>query len=220
MNLSNKTSLKSPSNLDANAMWKIPYGMYLVTAQDGRRDNGCIVNTVSQVTESPLQISIAINKSNLTHDMIHTTRLLAISILTESTPFSLFEHFGFVSGRDKDKFNKSNMLDNAFTRTTGGLYRLLKYTNAVIVAKVVSSIDCGTHSIFIAEVILAEIINNEVSCSYEYYLTNIKPKPEQTQKGHVSYICKICGYVYNGENLPDDFICPWCKHGVADFEQQ
>jgi len=200
-------------NIDGNALWKIPYGLFLVTAKDGEKDNGCIVNTFSQDTFSPLQVSVIINKENYTHDMIQKTGLFAISVLTESTPFSLFKEYGFSTGREVNKF------DNVSNRTKHGLPVVLDHANSTFEGKVVSSFDCNTHTIFLAEVTEAVVVSNEKSCTYDYYLKNIKPAPDATPKNQKGFVCKICGYVYEGEILPDDYICPLCKHGAIDFEE-
>ena len=210
-----------PKGIDVGSMWKIPYGLYLVSAKDGEKDNGCIVNTVAQVTVSPLQIAVSISKDNLTHDMIANTGKLAISVLTKDAPFSLFKHFGLTSGRDADKFK--DMADSpwkdAFVRLENGLYGLNNFANAVMSAEVVSKTDCGSHTMFIAEITQALDVSDNTSCSYDYYLNSIKPKPQPPKEGQVGHICIICGYIYEGSELPADFICPLCKHGVADFER-
>ncbi|MCL2415468.1 MAG: flavin reductase [Defluviitaleaceae bacterium] len=208
---------KSTAVVDVDAMWKIPYGLFLVTARDesSGKENGCIVNTVSQITVSPLQITVFINKDNLTHDMVMKTGKMAVSVLTQSTPFAVFEHFGLVSGRDKEKIFD----DENFVRMENGLYAMTKYANAVMTAEVVSVTDCGTHSIFMAEITESKVLNDKPSCTYEYYFQNIKPKPQKSQGNQAGYVCKICGYIHYGESLPADFICPLCKHGVADFEK-
>ena len=207
-----------PSGVDMDTMWRIPYGLYLVSARDGERDNGCIVNTVAQVTVSPLQIAVSISKDSLTHDMVAKTGCLAVSVLSNSAPFAIFEHFGLKSGRAQNKFeDMAHLWSSSFARADNGLYVLTNHANAIITAKVVTATDCVTHTIFIAEIDQAQILNDEPSCSYEYYLESIKPKPQPPKEGQTGYICKICGYIYEGEDLPSDFICPLCKHGVADF---
>jgi len=214
-----KTFPKKPKAVSTE---KIPYGMYLVSAKDGDKDNACIVNTVSQVTVSPLQISVTINKENLTHDMIKKTGELAVCVLTQSAPFGIFEHFGFASGKKTDKFADINhSWANALGRAQNGLYVLTDYANAVMLGKVVSSADCGSHTVFIAQIAQSDAISDEASCSYQYYLERIKPKPQivaAADKKKSAYVCKICGYVHEGD-LPDDFVCPLCKHGAADFEK-
>ena len=202
--------------IDFTAMFKISYGLFVLTARDEGRDNGCIINTASQMTESPLLISVTVNKANLTGEMILKSGELALSVLSVSAPFSIFERFGFHSGRDVDKFDGA-----AFdVRTASGIRYLPEHTNCVIAAKVVQSHDFGSHTLFIAEVTQAVILSGEPSATYQYYFDHIKPKPQKpsvsdTKKG---FICKICGFIYEGDTLPDDYICPLCKHGAKDFE--
>ncbi|MBE7031815.1 MAG: flavin reductase [Ruminococcaceae bacterium] len=196
--------------MNNDSMFKISYGLFVITAK-AEKDNGCIINTVQQVTQEPLKITVAVNKDNYTHDMIKESGIFNVSVLTESVPFDVFERFGFVSGRDKDKFEDFSDV----ARTENGLLYLTKYSNAVISGKVIAEIDCGTHTIFVADVAEALKLSDEKSVTYQYYFDNIKPKPAQKKKG---YVCKICGYVYEGDELPEDFICPWCKHPASDFE--
>ena len=201
---------------------KIPYGLYLLSAKEGDKDCGCIINTVSQVSNTPVRFSAAVNKENYTHDVIMRTKEMAVSVLTESMPFSIIEAFGFVSGRDVDKFAKfeeSGKKDGIY-RTKNGLPYLTKYTNAMLAGKVVSTTDCGSHTIFVAELSENAVISSEASVTYKYYHEHIKPMPAKTQESQGGYICKICGYVYEGETLPEDFICPLCKHGTDDFEKR
>lgn len=198
-------------NINNESMFALSYGLFVITAKTDK-DNGCIINTVQQVTQNPLKISVTVNKNNYTHDMIVKSKEFNVSVLTESVPFSVFERFGFSSGRDTDKFDG---FDNV-SRTENGILYITDNTNAVISGKVTQMIDLGTHTLFIADVTEANKLNNDKSVTYQYYFDNIKPKPQpQKKKG---YVCKICGYVYEGENLPDDFICPLCKHGAEDFE--
>ena len=193
-------------------MFKISYGLFVVSARTGEKDNGCIINTVQQITQEPLKLSVAVNKDNFTHDMIKESGVFNISVLTESVPFEVFERFGFKSGRDTDKFDGVDYAE----RSENGILYLTKYTNGLISGKVIEAVDCGTHTLFVADVTEAKILSDEKSVTYQYYFDNIKPKPEAKKKG---YVCKICGYVYEGEELPGDFICPWCKHGAVDFEE-
>ncbi len=194
------------------ALFKLTYGLFVLSTRDGEKDNGCIINTAMQVTDNPLQIVIAVNKNNYTLEMIQKSGVFNVSILSESTPFSVFENFGFKSGRTEDKFSS---FENK-KRSANGIYYITEYTNAFISAKVVKTVDCGTHLMFIGEVTEAEILSDKTSVTYDYYFKNIKPKPEKKKKG---YVCKICGYVYEGEPLPEDFICPLCKHPASDFEK-
>ncbi len=196
--------------INNDSMFKLSYGLFVITAK-GEKDNGCIINTVQQVTQEPLKITVAVNKDNYTHDMIKKSGVFNVSVLTEAVPFEVFERFGFVSGRNQDKFE--GFSDAA--RTENGLLYLTKYSNAVISGKVINEIDCGTHTIFVADVTEALKLSDERSVTYQYYFDNIKPKPEKKKKG---FVCKICGYVYEGDELPEDFICPLCKHPASDFE--
>lgn len=192
-------------------LFKLTYGLFVLSARDGMKDNGCIINTVMQITDTPLQIAIAVNKSNYTLEMIEKSGVFNLSVLTEETPFSLFQHFGFKSGRTENKFTDFEHKK----RSANDLYYLTKYTNAYISAKVVNMIDCGTHMMIIAEVTQALTLSDKESLTYDYYFKNIKPRPDEKKKG---YVCKICGYVYEGDPLPEDFICPLCKHPASDFE--
>ncbi len=200
--------------VDVNALLKVPYGLYVLTARDGDRDNGCIINTVMQVTNTPNRISIAVNKNNFTHDMILHTGLFNISLLDEEAQFDVFKRFGFVSGRDTDKFAG----DTDAPRTANGLRYLSEAVSAVISGRVLQAIDCGTHTLFIADVTEAVTLSEVPSVTYQFYFDHIKPKPVVTEK-KTGYVCKICGYIYEGDPLPADFICPLCKHGAADFEK-
>lgn len=201
--------------VDPQTMFKLSYGLFVLTAKDGDKDNGCIINTAAQVTSSPNRISITVNKANFTHDMVLKTGLFNVSILSESAEFKVFEQFGFHSGKDTDKFADSPYSD----RTANGIRYIPQYTNGVISAKVVQSLDCGTHTLFIADVTEAIVLSNEKSVTYQYYFERIKPKPQPPKEGKKGYVCKICGYVYEGDPLPSDFICPLCKHGADDFEK-
>ena len=192
-------------------LFKLSYGLFVLSARDTEKDNGCIINTVMQITDTPLQIAVGINKDNYTYEMIEKTGMFNVSVLTEDVPFSVFEDFGFKSGRTEDKFSSFNDKE----RSENGIFYLTKYTNAFISAKVIKTLDCGTHMMLIAEVTDAKILSDAPSVTYDYYFKNIKPKPEAKKKG---YVCKICGYVYEGDPLPDDYICPLCKHPASDFE--
>lgn len=196
--------------IENEAMFKLSYGLFVLTAKDGGNDNGCIINTVQQVTDNPKRISITVNKANYTHDMIVKTGEFNVCVLTEKTPFSVFEHYGFQSGRDVCK-----IAGGGLPRSENGIAYLENFANSFISGKVIQMIDCGTHTLFIADVTEAKVLSDEPSVTYAYYFANIKPKPEKKKKG---YVCKICGYVYEGDELPEDFICPLCKHGAADFE--
>ncbi len=197
--------------IDKTALFKIGYGLYVVTTNDGKRDNGLIVNTVTQVADNPLTLTVAVNKKNYSHDIIKETRKMNVCCLTEEAPFSLFQNFGFKSGKDADKFE-----DVFAWRTKNGLMCLRDYINSVISLSVEDYYDMGSHGLFVCSVTEAHVISEEPSMTYAYYHKNVKPKPDNTKKK--GFRCKICGYVYEGEVLPDDFICPWCKHPKDDFE--
>ncbi len=197
--------------IDTKALFNINYGLYVLTARENGRDNGCIVNTVEQVADSPLRLSVAVSKRNLTHDMILRTARFNVSLLTEEAPFSLFQHFGFQSGRDLDKFQ-----DWPETRRSeNGLLYLTNYTNSFFSGVVRHAIDMESHTLFLAEVGEANVLSKAPSVSYNYYQQHIKPAPA-AKKG---WRCKICGYVYEGDVLPEGYICPLCKHGVEAFEK-
>ena len=203
-----------PAEVDKNALFKLSYGLYILTAQDGEKDNGCIINTVSQLTDTPSRFMIAVNKQNYTHDMIMKTGKFNISVLTEEVPFTVFQHFGFQSGRDVDKFADAS----GCARSANGIYYVPEYSNAVISGSVIETHDYGTHTLFVADVTQAQILSEVPSVTYTYYFEHIKPKPAPTDEKKKGFVCKICGYVYEGDELPADFICPLCKHGAADFE--
>lgn len=197
--------------MNNSAMYKLSYGLFILTAKENEKDNGCVINTAMQVTDKPKQIMITVNKQNHTHDMIVNTGEFNISVLTESSEFNMYKNWGFQSGRDTDKTIGIN-----FKRAENGIIYLTDHTNAYISGRVVSSVDLGTHTLFIAEVKEAEVLGEEESVTYSYYQKNIKPAPkkEESKKG---FICSICGYIYEGDILPDDFICPLCKHGAEAF---
>ena len=196
---------------DLTALFNIGYGLYVVTSNDGKKDNGLIVNTVSQVTNTPNRVAVAINKSNYSHHVIKQTGIMNVNCLTTEAPFKVFEAFGFVSGRNTDKFKDCTPL-----RSDNGLVFLPRYINAFMSLKVEQYIDLDTHGMFICSVTEARVLSDKETMTYTYYQNNVKPKPET--KGKKGYVCKICGYVYEGDPLPEDFVCPLCKHGAADFE--
>ena len=204
------------STVDMSTMFKLSYGLFVLTAGDGGKDNGCIINTAAQITEKPLRISIAVNKANYTHDMILKTGKFNVSILSQSVPFRIFEQFGFKSGRDSDKFAGCGYDD----RSANGIRYIpsSEGSNGVISGQVAQSYDYGTHTLFIADVTQAFILSGEPSVTYQYYFDNIKPKPQPKVEPKKGFVCKICGYEYEGETMPEDFVCPLCKHGAADFE--
>ncbi|MBR1477519.1 MAG: flavin reductase [Lachnospiraceae bacterium] len=204
--------------MDKKAMYKLSYGLFVVTANRDGRDNGCITNTAIQVTSEPNQIALAVNKANYTHDMIMDTKKMTVSVISEAADFELFKRFGFQSGRDVDKF--AGFSD--CKRGANDCQIITKGTNAYISAWVKETVDLGTHTLFIAEVTDMEVLSPDKSATYEYYQENIKPKPEavgKTADGQTVWRCRICGYEYVGEELPDDFICPICKHPASDFEK-
>ena len=204
--------------MDKKAMYKLSYGLFVLTAKDGEKDNGCIVNTAIQAASAPNQISICVNKANYTHDMIMKTKEFTVSILSQEAKFELFQQFGFQSGRDVNKFDAFS----ACERGQNGIYYITEGTNAFISVKVDKTVDLGSHTMFIGEVTDMETLSEAPSVTYEYYLNHIKPKPEAvgtTKDGQTVWRCKICGYEYVGEELPDDFICPLCKHPASDFEK-
>ncbi len=195
---------------DMTALFHIGYGLYVVTCHDGKKDNGLIVNTVTQVSDNPNRVAVTINKANYSHHVISQTGTMNVNFLSVSAPFSVFEDFGFRSGRNTDKFEGMEVL-----RSDNGLVFLSQYINAFLSLKVEQYVDLGSHGMFICEVTEARVMRDEESMTYAYYHEHVKPKPETD--GKKGYVCKICGYVHEGE-LPDDFICPLCKHGVNDFE--
>ena len=196
---------------DMTALFRIGYGLYVVTSNDGKKDNGLIVNTVTQLTDTPNRIAVNINKANYSHHVIKQTGVLNVNCLSVDAPFSVFQQFGFQSGRSVDKFAGQNVY-----RSDNGLVFLDKYINAFMSLKVEQYVDLGTHGMFICSVTEARVMNDLDTMTYTYYQKNVKPKPET--EGKKGFVCKVCGYIYEGDELPDDFICPLCKHGVADFE--
>ncbi len=197
---------------DLTALFNIGYGLYVVTSNDGKKDNGLIVNTVTQVTNTPNRIAVTINKANYSHHVIKQTGKMNINCLTVDAPFAVFEKFGFVSGRNVDKFADCEPL-----RSDNGLVFLPRYINSFMSLKVEQYIDLDTHGMFICSIGEARVISDKETMTYTYYQNNVKPKP--ATEGKKGYVCKICGYVYEGEELPEGFICPLCKHGAADFEE-
>lgn len=196
---------------DLSALFKIGYGLYVVTCHDGKRDNGLIVNTVAQVTSTPNRIAVTINKQNYSHHVIKQTGIMNVNCLSVETPFKIFENFGFQSGRSVDKFSEMAPL-----HSDNGLAFLPKYINSFMSLKVEQYLDLDTHGMFICSVTEARVLSDKETVTYSYYQSNIKPKPETA--GKKGFVCKVCGYVYEGDELPEDFICPLCKHGAADFE--
>ena len=206
--------ITSSQSAVAPALFHLQYGLYVVTCHDGNRDNGLILNTVTQVTNSPNRLAVAINKQNYSHDVIRQSGKMNVNCLTTDAPFELFERFGFQSGKTTDKFDSLTP-----RRSENGLAVLPQYINAFLCLSVEQYVDLGTHGLFICAVDSAQTLSDTETMTYTYYQSNVKPKPQAKQEQKTGYVCKICGYVYEGEVLPDDFICPLCKHGAEDFEK-
>ncbi len=201
--------------MNNSALYNINCGLFVLTACEDGKQNGCIINTVMQVTSTPVKISVTVNKSNYTTGIILRTGKFNVSCIDESADFSLFKNFGFASGSDTDKFAEFD----GYTQAENGINYITKNTNAYFSATVIDTIDVGTHYIFVAEVNEAEVLSNVPSASYSYYHKNIKPKPEKKQSDKTRWVCKICGYVYEGEELPEGYVCPICNHPASDFEK-
>lgn len=198
--------------MDKVAMYKLSYGLFVLTAKENEKENGCIINTAMQVTTTPNRMIIVVNKQNYTHDMIMRTKAFNVSCLSENAKFDVFQHFGFQSGRDVDK-----MAGKSYPLAENGIAYVDDVANAYISGKVISETDLGTHTLFLADVTDAMVLNDVESVTYTFYQKNIKPAPQPAKK--TGWVCKICGYVYEGEELPADFICPICKHPASDFEK-
>lgn len=197
-------------------MYNLTYGLFILTSSFEGKDNGCVINTAGQVTSEPNRISIAVNKSNYTHEMILKSGKFNISILSEDAKFDIFKHFGFASGRDTDKFENFGNCK----RSSNGIFYITDGTNAYISATVEQAVDLGSHTLFIARVEDMEVLSNTPSATYSFYQSNIKPKQNTgTSTGKTVWKCTVCGYIYEGEELPSDFICPLCKHPASDFEK-
>ena len=199
--------------MNTNALFKIGYGLYVLTANENGKDNGCIINTAMQETSEPCQIAICVNKNNYTCEMIQRTKKFNLSILAEGVSFDTFKNFGFQSGKTIDKFTNFS----ATKRTPNGILYITENTNAYMSAWVKQEVDLGTHVMFIAQLVDAEVLSDKPTVTYDYYQKHIKPKPQKTEKK--GWRCKICGYIYEEEILPPDYICPVCKHGAIDFEK-
>ena len=200
---------------DPTALYKLSYGLFVVTTRDGGKDNGCITNTAIQVASNPNRIAIAVNKQNHTHELIAKTGIFNVCVLTEDATFDLFRRFGFASGRDTDKF--AGFAD--VKRTANGLYAVTQAVNVVFSGHVVEAVDCGSHTLFVADITESEVLSKAPSVTYAYYFAHIKPKPSPKTEQKTKWVCKICGYEYEGDELPDDYTCPLCKHGKEDFEK-
>ena len=201
--------------MNEKTMQKLSYGLFVLTSNDGQKDNGCIINTGIQLTSNPQKVGIAVNKANYSHDVIVNTRKFNLCILSEEADFSLFQRFGFQSGRDVNKFDGFNH----YKKVYNDLPIITEGTNAYISAWVDQVIDLGTHSLFIGIVTDMDILNQVPSATYTYYHQHIKPQPVKKETNKTAWRCKICGFVYEGETLPDDYICPLCKHPASDFEK-
>ncbi|MCR4610366.1 MAG: flavin reductase [Lachnospiraceae bacterium] len=204
--------------MDNKAMYKLSYGLFVLTTKVGDKDNGCIINTAIQAASEPNQISICVNKANYTHDMILESKVFNVSIISEEANFDLFKHFGFQTGREVNKFDGYDKC----VRGDNGVYYVTEGINAFISVKVTKTEDIGSHTMFIGEITDMEVLSEAASATYVYYMNNIKPKPEavgKTEEGKTVWRCKICGYEYVGEELPEDYICPLCKHPASDFEK-
>ena len=196
-----------------SAMFKLSYGLFVLTAREGEKNNGCIINTAQQVTAEPNQVSICVNKANYTCGMIERTGRFNLSVLDQSADFEIFKRFGFQSGKDTDKFDGYQAAQLA----ENGIMYVTESVNAVISVKVNQTLDLGTHLMFIGDVTEEKVLSDIPSVTYQYYFDHIKPAPDSKPKTK-GFVCKICGYIYEGEVLPPDFICPLCKHGAVDFE--
>lgn len=204
--------------MDNKAMYKLSYGLFVLTAKVGDKENGCITNTAVQVASEPNTISFAVNKANYTHDMVMETKRANISVISEAADFELFKHFGFQSGRDVDKF--ADFRDCKYA--DNGIPYITKGTNAYFSIDVKQTVDLGSHTLFIGVPTAMEVLADTASATYAYYQSDIKPKPEkvgETGTGQTIWRCRICGYEYVGEEMPDDFLCPLCNHPKADFEK-
>lgn len=204
--------------MDTKAMYKISYGLFVCTAKNGDKVNGCILNTAIQAASDPNTITIAVNKTNLTHDMIMSSGTCNISVISTDADFELFKRFGYSSGRDTDKFGGFD----GYKTAENGIPYITQGTNAYFSLKVKSTADLGSHTLFICEPTAMEVLSDTPSCTYEYYHSDIKPKPQavgKTVEGKTIWRCTICGYEWEGDELPDDFVCPICKHPKADFEK-
>ena len=199
--------------MDSKALHSLTYGLFVLTAKEGERDNGCIINTLIQVANTPDRVSIAVNKANYTHDMVKRTGVFNVSVLSVKAKFDLFRNFGFQSGRVADKF--SGFKD--VKRSRNGLYYITDSANAYLSCKVTEMHDLGSHTLFVAEITDGEVLSGDESVTYSYYFKNIKPAPQPKPEVKKGWVCSVCGYVYEGEELPADVVCPVCKHPASDF---
>ena len=199
--------------MDKTALFRIGYGLYVLTVHDGAKDTGCVVNAVSQVADNPMRVSVCINKANYTHDVLLKTGMVNVNCLSEQATFDVFRQFGFQSGRTADKFG---VAAKTAPRSANGLIILPEKINAFFSLKVEKTVDLGSHTMFVCEVTESGVINDADTMTYNYYQKHVKPKPEAKKTG---WVCKVCGYIYEGEDLPEDFICPTCKHDASAFEK-
>ncbi len=207
-----KVKVEEEKRIDPTALFKIGYGLYVVTCNDGTKHNGQIVNTVTQISNGPDRVAVSINKANYSADVIRKTGVMNVCTLNEQTPFQVFQHFGFQSGRTVDKFAEYEHYDVA----NNGVAYLTRYANAYISLKVFDTVDMGSHWMFLCDITESVVLNNTETMTYTYYQKNVKPKPDAEKKG---WVCDVCGYVYEGEELPEDFVCPLCKHPASDFSK-
>lgn len=203
-------------SIDLSAMNKVSYGVYVLTTRSGEKDNGCVVNVVAQLTEQPLTMAVAVNKMNLTHDMIMSSGVFNVNILTENASMDVIRHFGFQSGRNVEKF----VPESTILRASNGVPYIHQQSNSFISGRVSQTVDLGSHTLFIAEITESVKLNDEPSMTYNYYHTHVKNKAKLEEKKSGRWVCQVCGYVYDGDELPEDFICPWCKHGAYDFKKE
>ena len=205
-----KPEIEEDSKIDPTALFKIGYGLYVITSNDGKKDNGLIGNTVAQISNDPSRVIVGINKANYSCEIIDKTGVLNVCTLNEQAPFQIFEHFGFQSGRDTDKFADFEHFD----KSSNGLPYLNKYANGYMSLKVFDTVDTGSHLMFFCDITESAVLNDVDTMTYTFYQKNVKPRPQEEVKG---WVCDVCGYVYEGDDLPEDFICPLCKHGASDF---
>lgn len=201
-------------NIDEKALFNIGYGLYVVTTNDGTKDNGLIVNTVMQITNTPNRIAVAINKQNYSYQVVKDTQIMNINCLTEEAPFSIFQTYGFQSGRDVNKFE-----DSELPRSENGLLYVTRFVNSFMSLKVENYFDLDTHGLFICTIEESKVLSAVPTMTYTYYQQNVKPKPAPETAAKKGYVCKVCGWVYEGNELPADIVCPICKHGASDFEK-
>ena len=203
----------SATLIDSKSMFKIGYGLYVLTTREDLKDNGCIINTAIQLTSDPLRVAVTVNKQNYSHWVLKRTGKCNVNCLAEHTPFEVFKRFGFASGSDTNKFPEGVPM-----RSVSGVAVLPEYSNAFFSLAVEQYVDLGSHGMFICTVTEARVLSDAETMSYSYYHKNVKPKPAQKADAPKGYVCKICGYVHEGETLPSDFVCPLCTHGAEDFE--